>query len=170
MSAMSRSAMLGGTVATLALSCGLSIAASSPGTVEAADSRANDPPARAARTVSLIETGRLHLTSKHNFTLNEQGSASGTAAGVIYVQLTAVSSSRVTAQISIDPRGGSMSGSGAASYRRVGATAVFSGSMSIDRGTGSYAHIHGSGLSFSGTIAESDRDAIIVHVSGRVSD
>jgi len=170
MSTMSRQAMLGATVATLAVAFCVSTAASSAGTVGAAAASGVGPPARAARTVSLNETGHLHLMSKHNFTLNEQGSASGTAAGVIYVQLTAVSSSRVTAQISIDPRGGSMSGSGVASYRRVGATAVFSGSMSIDRGTGSYAHIHGSGLSFSGTIAESDRDAITVHVSGRVSD
>jgi hypothetical protein len=42
--------------------------------------------------------------------------------------------------------------------------------MSINRGTGTYAHIHGSGLSFSGTVAESSKDAITVHVSGNVSD
>jgi hypothetical protein len=128
------------------------------------------PAARAARTIALSETGRLRLTSKHNFTLNEQGSASGTAAGTIYVHLTAVSSSRVTAEVNIYPRGGSISGYGTASYRRSGSTASFSGSMSIARGTGSYAHIHGSGLSFSGTIQEADDDAITVHVSGRASD
>jgi hypothetical protein len=123
-----------------------------------------------ARTISLEETGHLQLTSKHNYTLNEQGSASGTATGKIYVHLTAVSSSRVDAEINIYPRGGSLTGTGTASYRRSGSTASFSGSMSIDRGTGSYAHAHGSGLSFSGTIAESSNDAITVHVSGRVSD
>jgi hypothetical protein len=120
--------------------------------------------------VLLSETGRLHLTSKHNFTLNEKGSATGTATGAIYVRLTAVSTSRVTAQINIYPRGGSISGHGAGSFRRLGATAEFSGTMSIDRGTGSFAHIRGTGLSFSGTIAESHGDAITVHVSGRVSD
>ena len=133
-------------------------------------SRSHPAPARAARTVSLTETGRLHLTSKHNFTLNEKGSATGTATGTIYVQLTAVSTSRVTAQISIYPRGGSISGHGAGSFRRRGATADFSGTMSIDRGTGSFARIHGAGLSFSGTIAESHGDAITVHVTGRVYD
>jgi len=35
-------------------------------------------PALAARTISLNETGHLRLTSKHNFTLNEQGSTLGT--------------------------------------------------------------------------------------------
>jgi hypothetical protein len=124
----------------------------------------------AARTISLNETGRLHLTSKHNFTLNEQGSASGTVAGTIYVHLTAVSTSRVTAEVNIYANGASISGNGNASYHRASTTASFSGSMSIDRGSGSYAHVHGSGLSFSGTIAESNRDAITVHVSGRVSD
>jgi hypothetical protein len=72
--------------------------------------------------------------------------------------------------VNIYSRGGSISGTGGASFRRMGSTASFSGSMSINRGSGSYAHVHGQGLSFSGTIAESNHDAITVHVSGRVSD
>jgi hypothetical protein len=129
---------------------------------------AHDAPALARSTV-LNETGRLHLTSKHNFTLNEQGTATGTAAGTIYVHLTATSSTRVTVEVNIYPHGGSLTGHGVASYRRSAGAAEFSGAMSIDRGTGSYAGVHGSGLSFSGTIAESHGDAITVHVSGRVS-
>jgi hypothetical protein len=128
------------------------------------------PSASSSRTISLNETGHLHLTSKHNFTLNEQGTATGTTAGTIYVHLTAVSSTRVTAEVNIYAHGASFSGNGNAAYRRGATTASFSGSMAIDRGTGSFAHVHGSGLSFSGTIAESDHDAITVHVSGRVSD
>ena len=127
------------------------------------------PSAHASRTISLNETGRLHLTSKHNFTLNEQGSATGTVTGTIYVHLTAVSSTRVTAEVNIYAHGASFSGNGNASYHRGKTTAGFAGSMSINRGTGSYAHVHGSGLSFSGTIAESSNDAITVHVNGRVS-
>jgi hypothetical protein len=167
---ISESAKLGGILATVALALGVSSAAASFGALDAAASHAAGPPARAARTISLNETGHLHLTSKHNFTLNEEGSASGTAAGKIYVHLTAVSSSRVVAEINIYPHGGSLSGNGSGSYRRSGTTATFSGSLSIGRGTGSYARAHGSGLSFSGTIAESHDDAITVHVSGRVSD
>jgi hypothetical protein len=128
------------------------------------------PFARGARTIFLNESGHLHLTSKHNFTLNERGTASGTARGSIYVHLTAVSSSRVTVEVGIYPHGGSISGSGSGSYRRSKKTAYFNGTLSIGRGTGSYAHAHGSGLSFSGTIRESENDAITVRVSGRVSD
>jgi hypothetical protein len=125
--------------------------------------------ARAAGTISLNESGDLHLTSKHGFTLNEQGPASGSVSGTIYVHLQIVSSSHVTAEVSISPRGGSISGNATASYHRGSTMASFSGSLSISRGTGSYRNAHGSGLSFSGTIQKSN-DAIAVRVSGRVSE
>ena len=132
-------------------------------------SRADVAPAFTARTFSLNETGSLHKTSKHDFTLNEQGTASGTIAGTIYVHLTVVSTSRVTAEVNIYTRAGSITGNGSAGYDRGSTTATFTGSASISRGTGSYAHAHGSGLSFSGTIARSN-DAITVRLSGTVSD
>jgi hypothetical protein len=125
-------------------------------------------PAHAARTFSLNDSGRLSLTSKHGFTLNERGAASGTVTGTIYVHLTIVSTDRVSAEMSIYPNGGSITGEGTASYHRGSTTAGFSGTISIGRGTGSYANAHGSGLSFSGTIARSN-DAITVRVSGRVA-
>jgi hypothetical protein len=125
--------------------------------------------ATAARTITLNESGDLRLTSRHGFTLNEQGHASGTVPGTIYVHLKIVSSKRVTAEINIYPKGGSISGDGSASYHREGATGHFLGSLSINRGTGSYNHVHGSGLSFSGTIRRSNY-AITVHVRGNVTD
>ncbi|HEY3828134.1 MAG TPA: hypothetical protein VGL57_02950 [Solirubrobacteraceae bacterium] len=132
-------------------------------------SRAALSPARPARTISLNESGNLHLTSKRGFTLNEQGPASGTVTGTIYVHLRIVSTSRVSAEVSIAPHGGSISGDATASYHRGSATASFSGTLSISRGTGSYDNARGSGLSFSGTIQKSN-DAIAVRVSGRVSE
>jgi hypothetical protein len=150
---------LGIVLISLAPACGLAIGR-----------RASSLPATAARTISLNETGHLHLTSKHDFTLNERGTASGTVAGTIYVRLTAVSSSRVTVAVDIRPPGGSISGSGSGTYRRSGSIARFSGSMSFAHGTGRYAGAHGSGLSFSGTIQESHDDAITVYVKGRVAD
>lgn len=167
---MKASRKLSRVLAALALSLALLLGPSAASGARATWSRTRLAPAHTARTVPLSETGRLHLLSKHNFTLNEKGSATGTATGTIYVHLTAVSTSRVTAEINIYPPGGSISGHGAGSYRRVGATAEFSGTMSIDRGTGRFARIHGTGLSFGGTIAESHGDAVTVHVSGHVSD
>jgi hypothetical protein len=130
---------------------------------------ASAPSARSARTVSVNEQGQLHLVSKHGFTLNEQGTASGTIKGPISVQLKIVSSSRVTAEVTISPHGGSLSGVGTASYHRGETSASFSGSLSIKRGSGSYDHAEGSGLSFSGTIARTN-EAVTVHVSGNFSD
>jgi len=124
--------------------------------------------ARVARTFSLNDYGRLHLTSHRGFTLNEAGSASGTISGTIYIHLTVASTNRVTAEVNIYPHGGSLTGYASASYRPAGAVATFSGTMAVLRGTGTYRHARASGLSFSGTIQRSN-DAVTVHVSGRMS-
>lgn len=127
------------------------------------------PKARAAGTFVLNENANLHLTSKHGFTLNEQGRATGTIKGTIYVHLTITSSSRVTAEMNIYPSNGSITAKGSAAYHRGHSSASFSGSLSVVRGTGAYSHARGSGLSLTGTIRRSD-DAVTVHVSGRASD
>lgn len=129
---------------------------------------ASVPSAHIAKTISLNESGSLRLTSKHEFTLNERGSATGTITGTIYVHLTIVSTSRVKAEVNIYPSRGSVTGYATASYRRGSETADFQGTIAIVRGTGNYAHAHGTGLSFSGTIERSG-DAITVRVSGPVS-
>jgi hypothetical protein len=123
---------------------------------------------RAAGDLSLSDTGHLHLTSHHSFTLNEVGSASGTISGTIYIHLSVVSTNRVTAEVSLYPSGGSLTGYASASYRSSGGVASFSGTMSVTRGTGRYDHAHGSGLSFTGTIQRVN-DAITVRVSGGMS-
>jgi hypothetical protein len=132
-------------------------------------SGATAPSAVAASTFFLNETGQLHLTSKHEFTLNEEGSGSGTIPGTIYVHLTIVSTSRVTAEVSMYPKGSSITGRASASYKRSHTQGSFSGSLSIIRGTGRYRRARGSGLSFTGTIQRSN-DAIAVNVRGTVSD
>ncbi|HLM86586.1 MAG TPA: hypothetical protein VK272_10415 [Solirubrobacteraceae bacterium] len=124
--------------------------------------------ARAAGALMLSDTGHLHRTSHHGFTLNEEGSASGTVSGKIYIHLNIVSTNRVTAEINIYPSGSSITGYATAGYRPSGAVASFTGTMTIERGTGRYKGAHGSGLSFTGTVARSN-DAVTVHVSGRMS-
>src|ERR1700691_1640549 len=85
----------------------LAIAATSLSAVCVAESFGADTvapaPAHAARTISIDEHGALHLVSKHGFTLNEQGTASGTIRGPIHVVLKIVSSSRVTAEVKLSP-------------------------------------------------------------------
>lgn len=124
--------------------------------------------ARAAGALSLSDTGHLHRTSHHGFTLNEAGSASGTISGAISIHLNIVSTDRVTAEVTLSPSGSSITGYATADYRSSGAVASFSGTMTIERGTGRYRGAHGAGLSFTGTVQRSNDD-VTVRVSGRMS-
>ncbi len=124
--------------------------------------------AHAARTISLNDSGRLHLTSHHGLTLNLQGAATGTVRGTIYIHLNVASTNHVTAEVSIYPPGGSLTGTASAAYRVHGSTATFAGTMNVTRGTGSYNHAHGSNLSFTGTIQRSN-DSTTVQVKGSLS-
>lgn len=150
----SRSTRLAGVVVALAFAVGTALASQT---------------AQAARTTALNESGHLRATSKHGFTLNERGSVAGTVTGTIYVHLTVVSTSRVSAEVSMYPSGGSISGYASASYTKGNQTGSFSGTLTVTRGSGRYAGAHGSGLSFSGTIRRSD-DAVTVRVSGTVTE
>jgi hypothetical protein len=156
-------------LATLALSAGALLGA---GTVGADIAPAAGAAAHAARTIALNESAHLHRTSGRavtiNDVLNEQGSASGTIRGTIYLHLRFPAINRVSAEVNIYPSGGSISGYARASYSLTGGTASFSGSMTVNRGTGSYNHAHASGLSFSGTVQRSN-DAVTVHLSGELS-
>ncbi len=124
--------------------------------------------AHAARTITLNDSGKLHLTSHRTTHLNLQGTASGTIRGTIYIHLNVTSPSRVSAEVSIYPSNGSLTGVSTAKYRANGGQATFSGTLSISRGSGAYAHAHAPALSFSGTIQRSN-DATTVHVSGPLS-
>jgi hypothetical protein len=159
-----------GVIYLLAVSAIASLAASlASETLALSAPQARAAVASGARVLALDENGSLHLTSKHGFTLNEQGLASGTVRGTIYVHLTIVSSRRVTAELNIYPSGGSITAEGSASYHKEATNARFAGSISIERGSGSYAHARGSNLSFSGTIRRSN-DAVTVHVAGSAVD
>lgn len=151
-------------VCTASLVCVLALAGA-PG---AGLAQAGAASGRAARTISLNETGRLHLTSKKGFTLNEVGAATGTIKGKIYLHLKIVSTKHVTAEVNIYPSGGSLTGSASAGYQVRGGTASFDGTMSVTHGSGSYRSARASGLGFAGTISR-DNDAVTVHLTGSLS-
>jgi hypothetical protein len=153
-----RSLATGGVLATAAGALALAVGVAG----------ASGSTAHAARTVSLNDTGNLHKTSKHGFNLYESGSASGSLSGSISVHLDVVSTNHVTAELTVYPKGGSITGKASGAYRTNGGTASFSGTLSITHGSGSYSGAHGSGIAFSGTIQRSN-DAMTVHVNGKFS-
>ncbi len=147
-------------LATCLIACAITLLAvaaiAAPATIAAS--------AHAARTLNLSESAQLHRTSSSGVHLNEQGTASGTIRGSIYIHLR-VSANRVGAEVSIYPHGGSLTATGSASYHVVGGSAPFSGTVTIIRGSGTYAHAHSGTLRFSGSIRRSD-DAVSVRLSG----
>ncbi|HXA53502.1 MAG TPA: hypothetical protein VNV37_01375 [Solirubrobacteraceae bacterium] len=136
--------------------------------VGATGASASGAAAHAARTVSFNDTGNLHKTSKKGFNLYESGSASGSISGSISLHLDVVSTNKVTAELTVYPKGSSISGKASGSYRTNGGTASFSGTLSITHGSGSYSGAHGSGIGFSGTVQRSN-DSVTVHVTGKFS-
>ncbi len=129
---------------------------------------AASPHARAARSLNLNDSAKLHLQNKHGLVLKETGTAKGSLGGPLYLQLDVTSTRSVTAQVQVYPKGGSISGSAKASYSVAGSTATFSGTLAITKGGGTYSKAKASALSFSGTIQRSN-DAVTVHVSGKMS-
>jgi hypothetical protein len=152
-----RSLAIGGTLAVAAGTFALAV-----GAVGASGSTAH-----AARTVTLNDTGNLHKTAKKGFNLYESGSASGSISGSVTLHLDVVSTNKFTAELTVYPKGSSISGKASGGYRTDGGTASFNGTLSINHGSGSYSGAHGS-VGFSGTIQRSN-DSVTVHVSGKFS-
>lgn len=124
-------------------------------------------PARAARTVSLTETGQLHSSTSAGSTIDERGKATGTYDCAITVHLTIVSASRVTAAFTVDPRGGTISGVGSARFAARGANGYFGGTISIAHGSGGYRHASGTNIGISGVINRETLN-LTVHVHGTI--
>jgi hypothetical protein len=141
--------------------CALGALLALPGASSAAAS------AHAARAVNLAESCHLHRTSSSGVHLNEQGSATGTIRGTIYIHLKAYSN-RVSAEVSIYPHGGSLTATGSAAYHVNGGFAPFSGTITVQRGTGTYAHARSGALRFTGSIQRSN-DAVTVQLYGRLT-
>ncbi|MHB1538899.1 MAG: hypothetical protein ACYCUM_11490 [Solirubrobacteraceae bacterium] len=124
--------------------------------------------AQAAGPVALKETGSLKRVGKaKGFNLGEQGAASGSIKGSIHLSLKVVSTDKVTASVSVYPKGGALYGSGSASYHVHGGYALFSGTLSIKGGSGGWKGAHASNLKFTGRIQRSN-DNVTVSLSGKL--
>lgn len=151
-------------VVALALAALASAAAIGTGAAGAASPRAT-----AAHTLDLKDSANLSLTSKKGFELKERGTAQGTLAGPIYIQLKVESERAVSARIQVDPSGGSLSATASGVYRVASSsTATFTGKLEVTGGSGRYSKAKGSGLSFSGAVHRPG-DSVSVRVSGDMS-
>lgn len=122
--------------------------------------------ASAGGSVYLKESASLKRVGEaKGLNLSEKGSASGTIDGSITLSLHVISTNKVDATVTVSPKGGSLSGSGSASYHVHGSVAYFGGTLSISKGSGSWSGAHASGLKFSGKIERASGN-VSVNLSG----
>ena len=121
--------------------------AAAAGHLASADARAPSllPRARAARTVTVNDTGYLTRTHASGDIIDEAGKISGTLPGTATVRLN-VGPETITASFTIQVHGGgSIVGTGRAKIGSDNRYTSFAGTLSVTGGTGRYAHARGEG-------------------------
>jgi hypothetical protein len=101
---------------------------------------------RTAHALSVKDEGHLHNVSKETSgaTLVEEGPVTGTIPGTVKVDFDI--GPTVTASFTIYAKGGgSISGHGKGTLHSTSLYSTFGGSLTVTRGTGRYAHAHGTG-------------------------
>jgi len=122
------------------------------------------PAAAGARSTRVDDTGRLRLLKSFGSVLIEQGPVSGTLPGTAHVRMTV--GSTVKATFSIATRYGTIYGAGVARLHSSGRYASFGGSLRVSRGSGRYAHAHGSGGLYG--VIDRRTDALTVQTEGQL--
>lgn len=149
-----RPALLGWLVAAIALvSLDLSVAAG-------ANTRA-----REAQSLKANDAAHLHRVHRGGEDITEEGQASGTLPGKVVVSL--VVGATVEAKFTITTSAGTISGYGSGRPKGRPAEPSFAGTMTVTRGTGRYAHVHGHG-GFYGTLNRSTY-RMVVQTTGTLS-
>jgi hypothetical protein len=120
---------------------------------------------QATRSVSVNDTGHLRLLKAFGSVLLEEGYAGGTLPGQAKVRL--VVGSTVTSSFSIQTKYGTIYGSGRAALHSSGRYASFGGTLSVSRGTGSYARAHGAGKLYG--VIDRRTSALTVQTVGTLS-
>lgn len=123
--------------------------------------------AHASSTLTSVnEYGRLAMQSSKGTSIDEKGTGWGTFNCSVLIGLT-LSGTLVTASYTAYLQGGSVSGTATAQIHSATTTAAsFSGTISLDRGTGSRAHASGT-ADFSGTINRTSY-AMTTHITGKL--
>jgi hypothetical protein len=113
----------------------------------ALSARPQPPRGRAAHTIAVNDTGRLHVANPNSAseTLIEEGRATGSLPGSVRASLT-IGTSTVRVGFTIYLHGGTITGHGITSFNAgKGEYASFGGSISVSHGGGRYAHASGTG-------------------------
>jgi len=132
-----------------------------PGTQALGASAARDAlRADAARTLSVNDQAHLRVVRENGSTFTEEGHATGTLPGTVQSTLT-LGVSTVRSGFTIHLRNGSISGYGAAKLNAGhGEYSSFGGTLTVNHGSGNYAHASGTGRLY-GTINRNNDNATV---------
>ncbi len=122
--------------------------------------------ARAARSLFVKDSARLHLISADGNTLVEQGRAEGNLPGTVMASFT-LSSRTANSTFTIHASGGTVNGRAEGKLKpgKHGYDS-FGGSLSVQRGSGSFHGAHGSGGLYGSIYRVTD--SMSVQVTGRL--
>lgn len=133
------------------LAVGSGSASTQQGLRKARAHRSTTPIAVEARVLSVHETAHCHLVSHHREMLLEEGYGSGVLSGKLVIHLT-LAYTQGSVIFTAYPPGGTIVGRGEGSSYAKGNTAYFTGTASINYGTGRYAHASASNVKIRGTL------------------
>jgi hypothetical protein len=123
--------------------------------------------AESARLLKVNDSGHLHLLQAYGEVINEEGKASGSLPGTVFVHMT-VGANAITASFRIRSEGGgSIEGHGQADLHSSGRYSSFAGTLSVGHGSGRYAHAHGQGKLY-GTIERTPTKHLTVQTIGNL--
>jgi hypothetical protein len=121
--------------------------------------------ARAAKSISVSDTGHLHRIRNAGEAITEEGQTKGTIPGRVLARLVVGPEVEVT--FTIFTHAGTISGKGSGVPKGRSEEPSFNGSMTLTSGTGLYRRIHGHGR-FYGTLNRSTYK-MVVQTAGTVS-
>jgi hypothetical protein len=129
----------------------------------------NDQQALAARALNVTDTAHLHFVKESGAQLIDEGAATGTLPGTVRVSFNV--GATVAATFTIYAHGGSIVGRGSGALHKNKSQSdvyvSFGGTMAVSRGTGRYAHAHGTG-GFYGVIDRKSY-AVTIQTTGTLS-
>ncbi len=122
--------------------------------------------AEAARIRSLDQVMHMRIEKVKGQHVTARGSSTGTVSGTGSFHLVLSNGSHATATFSGHNPHGTISGTGEADYRVVGAISYYNGRITSLHGTGRYAHAASLGIALSGTVNRRTHE-VEMHLRGK---
>jgi hypothetical protein len=133
--------------------------------VVSASGSARHSPATTARTISLNESATLKIVHQEYHKVEARGRTTGTFNAPMTLHYSINSGERSSSSFISYPSGGRIYGGAASTYRVSGANSYFTGTVTINGGSGAYKNAYGTHIHITGTL-ERWRLELTIHITG----